>query len=91
MDDGEMVHLTGARDVADFAAESEHSQNAFIEQLFHQLVKQPVLAYGPNTLDLLRESFIASNYNIQKLAIEVATVAGLHELQNSGAVAKPSS
>ena len=59
-DDGETVRLTGARDVAEFAAGSEHAQNSFIEQLFHQVVKQPLLAYGPDVQDHLRQSFIAS-------------------------------
>src|SRR5438445_4238919 len=44
-DDGATVHLGGARDVAEFAASSEHAQSGFIEQLFHQIVKQPMLAY----------------------------------------------
>ena len=78
-DDGEKVHLTGARDVAQFAVGSEFAQEAFIEQLFHQIVKQPVLAYGPNVLDQLRESFAASGYNIQKLVIEIAALSALHQ------------
>src|SRR5262245_20972517 len=50
-DDGSKVRLTGARDVAEFAVASDHAQNAFIEQLFHQVVKQPMAAYGPDVLD----------------------------------------
>jgi len=30
-DEGQTVRLAGARDVAEFAAGSEHAQNAFIE------------------------------------------------------------
>ncbi len=77
-DDGATVRFTGARDLAEFAAGSEHAQKAFIEQLFHQLVKQPVLAYGPDTMDRLRESFVRSQFNIQKLMIEIALLSARH-------------
>jgi len=77
-DDGATVRLSGARDLAQFAVNSEHAQKAFIEQLFHQLVKQPVRAYGPDTLDRLRSSFIKSNYNIQKLMVEIVMISAMH-------------
>ncbi len=79
-DDGQTVRLAGPRDVAQFAAGSEQAQIAFIEQLFHQLVKQPVLAYGKETMARLRQSFAASEFNIQKLALEIITLAALHDL-----------
>ena len=77
-DQGETVHLRGARDVAEFAASSEHAQNGFIEQLFHQVVKQPVLAYGPEVMTRLRQSFVNSEFNIQQVLVEIATVSALH-------------
>lgn len=60
------------RDLAVFAASSEHAQNGFIEQLFHQVVKQPLLAYGPEVMDPLRKLFVASEFNIQKLLVDIA-------------------
>ena len=80
-DEGQVVRLAGARDVAEFAAASEHAQNAFIEQLFHQLVKQPILAYGPDVMTRLRQSFLASDFNIQKLMVEIATTSALYQLE----------
>ena len=80
-DDGVIVKLKGARDVAEFAITSEHAQNAFIEQLFHQVVKQPMLAYGPDVQKQLRQSFLASGYNVQKLLVDIATLAALHGLE----------
>ncbi len=77
-DEGRTVHLAGARDVAEFAASSEHAQNGFIEQLFHQVVKQPVLAYGPEVMPRLRQSFVGSEFNIKQLLVEIATVSALH-------------
>ena len=76
-DEGQTVRLAGARDVAEFAAGSEQAQNAFIEHLFHQLVKQPMLAYGADVKTRLRQSFMASEFNIQKLAVEIATLSTL--------------
>jgi hypothetical protein len=80
MDDGSKVRLTGARDIATFAMNSEHAQNTFVEQLFHALVKQPIAAYGADVHERLRKSFVASGFNIQKLATEIVATASLHGL-----------
>ena len=82
-DDGQTVHLAGARDVAEFAAGSEHAQNAFIEHLFNHIVKQPMLAYGSDVKSRLRQSFMASEFNIQKLVVDVATISALHGLEGA--------
>jgi hypothetical protein len=78
-DDGEIVELKNARSVAEFAAGSEHARNTFIEHLFHQMTKQPILAYGAKTPDELRKEFVESEFSIQKLAVEIATRAALYE------------
>ncbi len=80
-DDGGIVRLKGARDIAEFAVKSEHAHNAFIEQLFSQLVKQPMSAYGPDVLNQLRLSFVQSGYNIQKLLVDIATVSALQGIE----------
>ncbi len=82
-DDGETVKLAGARDVAEFAVNDDLAQNGFIEQLFHQIVKQPVMAYGPEVMDRLRQSFIDSGYNIQKLLVEITTLSATHSGKKS--------
>jgi len=82
-DEGRTVRLAGARDVAQFAVTSEHAQEGFIEQLFHQLVKQPVAAYGENTMDNLRQSFVDSSFNLQQLLVEIAAVSARHGLGSS--------
>jgi hypothetical protein len=86
--EGETIRLAGARDVGRFAAESEHAQNAFIEHLFHQLVKQPVLAYGPDVMGRLRQSFVASGFNIQNLLVDIATISSLHRVEKPIATRK---
>jgi hypothetical protein len=80
-DDGASVKLTGARDVANFAINSDHAQRAFVEQLFHSVVKQPMLAYGADTPERLRKSFIASDFNMQKLLVEIAATSALHGVE----------
>lgn len=69
---GEQVKFTGARDLATFLAGSPETHNAFIEQVFHQIVKQPVRAFGPQELDDLRASFAEENFNIRKLVVKIA-------------------
>jgi hypothetical protein len=80
-DEGETIRLAGARDVAEFAVGSEHAQNGFIEALFHQIVKQPMRAYGPDTMDHLRASFVASGFNIQSLLMDIVTISAVQSAE----------
>jgi hypothetical protein len=91
-DEGRTVRLAGARDVARFAVSSEHAQEGFIEQLFHQAVKQPVAAYGDHVMDNLRQFFVASGFNLQELLIEIAALSARHGLTpaSPAATAPPS-
>jgi cytochrome c553 len=75
--DGEVVNFDGVRQLAKFLAESEETQAAFVEQLFHHLVKQPVHAFGPKVLSQLQKSFEKEGFNIRKLVIEIMAVAAL--------------
>ncbi|MBC8870352.1 MAG: DUF1592 domain-containing protein [Planctomycetes bacterium] len=72
---GEHVTFDGARQLAEFVAQSEEAHTAFTEQLFHHLVQQPVRAYGAETLKGLRESFASSEFNIRDLAVQVMVVS----------------
>ena len=83
-DDGQAIRLTGARDVAEFAINSAQAQNAFIQQLFHHAVKQSLLAYGADTLQHLRQTFVAGNFNMQKLLTEIVTVSALRGTEKGG-------
>lgn len=87
-DDGGIVRLKGARDIAEFAVKSEHAHNAFVEQLFSQVVKQPMPAYGPDVLNQLRLSFVQSGYNIQKLLVDIATVSALQGTEKPASTTK---
>jgi hypothetical protein len=72
---GEVVALEGARALANFVAGSDEGHAAFIEQLFHHLVQQPVKAYGLNTLDELQELFVKHDFNMRNLAVDVMTAS----------------
>ena len=74
---GETVTFTGVRELATFLAGSEETHDAFVEQLFHHLVKQPIRAYGPNRSPNLRRSFAENGYNIRKLMVEIVAPSAL--------------
>lgn len=74
---GKQVSFNGVREMATFLAASEEVHAAFVEQLFHYLVKQPIRAYGPDRLTQLRKNFAENNYSIRKLLVELITVSAL--------------
>jgi cytochrome c5 len=74
---GEAVTFKGARDLAKFLAGSEETHSAFVQQLFHYLVKQPVRAFGPQELSELRESFVGHDFNIKRLMVEAMASSAL--------------
>lgn len=76
---GDVVKFTGARELAVFLATSNETHSAIVEQLFQNLIKQPILAYGPNTLANLRQEFVKHDFNLRRLAVDIITTAALTE------------
>jgi mono/diheme cytochrome c family protein len=74
---GAVERFRGIEDLAEFAAASDESQSAFVKQLFHHTVKQPILAYGPQRLPELHDSFAMNELNIHKLLIEIVATTAL--------------
>ncbi len=74
---GQEVEFHGSAELAQFLANSEDAQRAFINRAFQHFVKQPPAAYGADTLDRLTEKFIKSNYNIREIIVEIAVIAAL--------------
>ncbi len=68
---GEMIKFADVRELANYLASSSETHEAFIEQLFQYLVKQPVLAYGPDTLSKLQKQFAQDQCSIRKLMVEI--------------------
>ncbi|HET6246110.1 MAG TPA: DUF1592 domain-containing protein [Tepidisphaeraceae bacterium] len=72
---GDDAKFTGARELATFLANSEDAHDAFTQQMFQQMVKQPVRAYGLDKPVQLRETFAKDGYSIKKLMVEIAVIA----------------
>lgn len=71
-EDGRVLPLDSARDVAEFAANTPSAHRTFIEALFHHLVKQPVRAYGENEMETLRKGFEEGGCQIPDLIKRIA-------------------
>jgi hypothetical protein len=71
------VAFRGARELAAMIAGSRDAEEAFVQNLFHALVKQPVRAFGPDTLETLRRSFVENGCDIRRLAVDIMVVSAL--------------
>jgi hypothetical protein len=74
---GDLVKFHGVRDLANFLVDSEETRSTFVEQLFHYMIKQPIRAYGAETLQKLRDRFADDDFNIRRLAVEIVTTAAM--------------
>ena len=72
---GKRVNFNGARELADYLAQSEDCHQAFVEAAFEHFVKQPITAYGSGTADKITKSFRDSGYNVRELLITIAVTA----------------
>jgi len=84
---GPAAQFKDARDLSRYLAGSDEAHAAFVEKMFQNVVKQPVRAYGPQTLPSLQRNFAAQEYNIRKLLIEISTVAALRQQTGVGLAA----
>src|SRR5262249_7880449 len=75
---GDLVKFSGVRDLANFLAGSDETRSTFVEQLFHYMIKQPIRAYGPETLPTLQNIFAENEFNIRRLAAEITTAAAMN-------------
>jgi hypothetical protein len=76
--DGQVLRLTGPRDIAEHAATSPEARRGFIRQLFQHTSKQNPAAYGPDTLTRLDKAFVRDQHHVRQLWIEMATLVALH-------------
>jgi hypothetical protein len=72
---GELAKFSGAKELGQFLASSDEVHLAFVEQLFQHVVKQPIQAYGSGQKEKLRDLFAHSDFNVNALLAEIATVA----------------
>jgi hypothetical protein len=73
--DGAAASFRGGRELGGYCAESPDAQEAFVEALFHAVVKQPVRAWGPDTLERLRAGFETGDWQIRRLLADIMVVA----------------
>jgi hypothetical protein len=76
---GKTENFNGARELAKFLAGSDEAHEAFVARLFHYLVRQPILAYGPEKLTELRRNFAENDCNMRRLVIEIIAQTALAE------------
>ena len=74
---GQLVRFNGARELAGFLARSEETRRSFVRQLFHHQVQQPILAYGPETIQRLSDLLEQGDFNIRRLQVEIAVISAL--------------
>ena len=86
---GDTVQFSGVNDLAKFLAASPETHSAFVEQLFHFLVKQPIRAFGSNTRETLRASFVKDNFNIHRLIVEIVGTSAFSQDGTNSGVASP--
>lgn len=75
----EKVEVSGAGELAKYLANSRDSARSFVDRSFQHFVKQPIAAYGPNRIEELTDKFIASNYNVRGLLVEIAVIAAMND------------
>lgn len=73
--DGTTVQFAGAKGLADFVTKTEETDFSMVQQVFHHMVKQPILAYGQEMPAALRKSYVDSGHDLRKLVVEAA-IAG---------------
>ncbi len=81
--EGEEVELNGARDLANFLANSDLAQQNFVRQLFNHYAKQSIDAYGTDQLDRLHKQFVDSGFNVRNLLVSIGDVIVNHELETA--------
>jgi len=72
---GSPATFRGGRELGEFVATSRDAQEAFVQAAFHALVKQPVRAWGGDTLDGLTSRFAESEFDIRRLLVDIMVVA----------------
>lgn len=77
--DGTVARFSGAKELAQFLAQSPEVPATFAERLFQHLVKQPLRAYGATRPEELAKTFSEVDYDLRKLILEVAVIAALEK------------
>ncbi|TWT63556.1 DUF1592 domain-containing protein [Rubinisphaera italica] len=77
--EGEQNRFQGAEELSRFLTNSDEAHQAFIEQFFQYLIKQPIQAFGPEMISELDQDFGNNQYNMQKLMLNIAKKSALRQ------------
>ncbi|MGC4004745.1 MAG: DUF1592 domain-containing protein [Pirellulales bacterium] len=80
--DDKTVKFAGAGELSRFLTASDEPRAAFVEQLFHNLIRQPIRAHGMQASAELRQSFAASGGNLKRLVVDVVTTHAAQLLES---------
>ncbi len=69
---GRLTRFSGPHELTEFLAGTEETHRALVRQLFHHLIQQPILAWGPETITELTADFRQHQYNLHRLQVEIA-------------------
>ena len=72
---GSQINFSDSIELAEYLANSDDAQRAFVSRAFQHFVKQPPAAYGADTLDKLTKMFRDQDCNIKKLLVEIAVIS----------------
>ncbi len=78
--EGELLQLKGPQDVAQLAVRSASARRGFIRQLLQSVIKQNPAVYGSDFLHKLDENFVAQQYHIRNLFLEIVLRTALHSI-----------
>jgi mono/diheme cytochrome c family protein len=76
---GDTVEFHGVKELSKFLQSSDEAQEAFVARLFHNTVKQPILAFGPEKLAELRRYFADNQFNMRRLLVEIVVETAVAE------------
>jgi hypothetical protein len=63
--------------LASYLASSTETHDAFVEQVFHGMIKQSIRAYGSQAKQAIREKFVAEKFNLRQVFVEIIVVSAL--------------
>jgi hypothetical protein len=79
--DDQLVNFANLEDLANYLAASRDAQRALVSRAFQYFVKQPPAAFGEQTLDQLTEKFVAGDFNVRELIVEIAVLAARNPIE----------
>lgn len=78
MRSGETAKFNDAVTLAQFLVKAEETQTSLVQQVFHHTAKQPIMAYGTDTVGNLQALFVRDGFDLKRLMVRSAVAATLN-------------